>query len=95
MRMSNELYDALKVAQKIIILLAAFYDKVANIWGLPFGSQIQDTCVAIAAVLVGILEISSLTYKNDLLAQANEGEPIGEYVPNADVVEHEMDEGEG
>ena len=95
MRMSNEVYDALKVVQKVLILIATFYTTLAQIWGLPYGEQISKTCLALATLLLGILEISSLTYKNDLLAQANEGEPIGEYVPNADVVEHEMDEGEG
>jgi hypothetical protein len=44
---------------------------------------------------LGILEISSVTYKNDLLAQNKEGELVEDYVPPVDVVDHEMDEGEG
>lgn len=76
MRMSNKTFDILKVVQKILVLLATFYTTIANIWGLPFGDQISKTFLACATLLIGILEISTATYKADLLAQ-NEEESHG------------------
>lgn len=72
MRMSNKTFDILKVVQKILVLLATFYTTIANIWGLPYGDQISKTCLACATLLLGILEISTATYKADLLAQSEE-----------------------
>lgn len=94
MKLSDKAYDILKVIQKILVLMATFYVKIAEIWNLPYGDQISKTCLECAAVLIGILEISTVRYKNDLL-QNKEGEVVDDYVPPVDVVEHEMDEGEG
>ena len=95
MRLSDKAYDILKVIQKVFVLLATFYTTLAEIWGLPYGDEISRTFLACATILLGILEISSVTYKNDLLAQNKEGEIVEDYVPPVDVVDHEMDEGEG
>lgn len=95
MRLSNKAYDILKVIQKILVLMATFYVKIAEIWDLPYGDQISKTCLECAAVLIGILEISTVRYKNDLLEQNTWGELVEDYVPPVDVVDHEMDEGEG
>ena len=66
MRLSDRTYDILKWIQKIFVLLATFYATVANIWGLPYGDEISKTCLALASVLLGILEIASATYNKDL-----------------------------
>lgn len=92
MRMSNQTFDVLKVVQKILVLLATFYTTLANIWSLPFGDEISKTCLALATFLLGILEISTATYKSDLLAQ---GEVVDDYEAPTDVVDHEVDEGVG
>ena len=62
MSMSDKTYDALKLAQKIFLVIAAFYSKLAEIWSLPFGDEVSETCLAIAAVLLGILEAASAVY---------------------------------
>lgn len=95
MKLSNKAYDILKVIQKFLVLMATFYVKITEIWNLPYGDQISKTCLECAAVLIGILEISTVRYKNDLLEQNTWGELVEDYVPPVDVVDHEMDEGEG
>ena len=95
MKLSNKAYDILKVIQKILVLMATVYVKIAEIWNLPYGDQISKTCLECAAVLIGILEISTVRYKNELLEQNTWGELAEDYVPPVDVVDHEMDEGEG
>lgn len=81
MSMSDKTYDALKLAQKIFLVIAAFYSKLAEIWGLPYGNAVSETCLAIAAVLLGILEAASAVYnkkqlseKDVLIEQAKVGE---------------------
>lgn len=81
MSMSDKTYDALKLAQKIFLVIAAFYSKLAEIWALPFGDEVSETCLAIAAVLLGILEAASAVYnkkqiseKDVLIEQAKVGE---------------------
>lgn len=69
MRLSDRTYDILKWIQKIFVLLATFYDDLAGIWGLPYGDEISKTCLSIAAILLGILEIASVTYNKDQTAE--------------------------
>ena len=61
--MSNRTYDILKTIQKIFVLLATFYTTIANVWGLPYGEEISKTFLALATFLLGILEMSSVAYK--------------------------------
>ena len=67
MKMSDKTYDALKWIQKIFVLLATFYDDLAGIWGLPYGMQISKTCLAVAAILLGILELASARYNKEMV----------------------------
>lgn len=66
MRLSDRTYDLLKWIQKLLVLGAALYSTIANIWGLPFGDEISKTCLALATFLLGILEIASATYNKDM-----------------------------
>ena len=66
MRLSDRTYDLLKWVQKLLVLGAALYSAIANIWGLPFGDEISKTCLALATFLLGILEIASATYNKDM-----------------------------
>lgn len=65
--MSNRLYDILKTVQKIFVLLATFYTTIAAIWGLPYGEEISKTFLACATLLLGILELSTVAYKQKQL----------------------------
>ena len=67
MRLSDKTYDILKWIQKIFVLLATFYDDLAGIWGLPYGMQISKTCLAVAAILLGILELASARYNKEMV----------------------------
>lgn len=69
MSMSDKTYDALKLAQKIFLVIAAFYSKIAEIWSLPFGNEVSETCLAIAAVLLGILEAASAVYNKKQISE--------------------------
>lgn len=92
MRLSNRTYDILKAIFEILVLLATFWVEISNAWGLPYQEPIQKTILATSAVLLGILKISTATYKSDLLAQ---GEVVDDYEAPTDVVNHEDTDGVG
>ena len=61
--MSNKLYDVLKwVALVAFDALGLFYDKMSAVWGLPFGDQIFETCVALSVLLGTLIGVSSTQY---------------------------------
>lgn len=60
--MSNKLYDIISKIQRWLPSLGLFYLALTKIWGFPFGSQVNDTIVAIATLLAATLEVSSARY---------------------------------
>lgn len=63
MKISNELYDALKwIAQYALPAVGTLYFALASIWGLPFGEQIIGTITAVDVFLGVLLGISTAAY---------------------------------
>ena len=60
--MNNKVYDILSKIQRWLPALGVFYVAVAKIWGFPWGSEINETIMAVAALLAATLEISSGHY---------------------------------
>lgn len=61
--MKNKIYDRLKIiAQVFLPLLATFYVTLAELWGLPFSTEISGTIMAIDTLLGGILMKLSSDY---------------------------------
>ena len=59
---SNKAYDILSKIQRWRPSLGLFYLALTKIWNLPFGSQVNDTIVAVATLLAATLEVSSARY---------------------------------
>lgn len=59
---TNQVYDILSKIQRWLPSLGLFYVAIAKIWGLPWGSEINETIVAIATLLAATLEVSSARY---------------------------------
>ena len=65
-------YDALKwIAQIFLPALGTLYFTVAQIWGLPFGTEIIGTITAVDTFLGVLLGISKMNYD----AYENDAEP--------------------
>lgn len=62
MKMKDTVYDVLSKIQRWLPSLGLFYLALTKIWNLPFGSQVNDTIVAIATLLAATLEVSSARY---------------------------------
>lgn len=62
--MKNKTYDRLKfIAQVVLPLLATFYVTLAELWGLPYSTEISGTIMAIDTLMGGILMKLSSNYK--------------------------------
>lgn len=60
--LGNKVYDILSKIQRWLPSLGLFYLALTKIWNLPFGSQVNDTIVAIATLLAATLEVSSARF---------------------------------
>ena len=61
--MKNSTYDFLKIiAQVILPLVATFYVTLAELWGLPFSTEISGTIMAVDTLIGGILMKLSNNY---------------------------------
>lgn len=61
--MSNKLYDVLKwIALVALDAVGLFYSTIAGIWGLPYGDQVLETCVALSVLLGALVGVSSAQY---------------------------------
>lgn len=66
--MSNTVYDILNKIQRWLPALGIFYLALCKIWGFNFGSEVNETIVAVATFLAATLEIFSVGFykENDL-----------------------------
>lgn len=64
MKLSNKAYDILKYIALIVLpAIATLYFAVAEIWGLPYGTEVVATITAIDTFLGSLLCISTANYK--------------------------------
>jgi hypothetical protein len=60
--MSNPVYDILSKIQRWLPALGVFIMAITKIWHLPLGTEINETILALAALLAATLEVSSVRY---------------------------------
>lgn len=66
MKMTNNVYDVLKlIAQIILPAVATFVVTICSIWGLPYGEAISGTIIAIDTLLGACLQLSTNKYNKE------------------------------
>lgn len=61
--MTNKVYDILKfIAQILLPAIGTLYFALAEIWGMPYASEIVGTITAVDAFLGAMLGISTAQY---------------------------------
>lgn len=65
MRLNDKTYDILNKIQRWIPAVGVFYLALCQIWGFQFGDEINNTIVAVAALLATSLEIANGQYLKD------------------------------
>lgn len=85
--MSNKMYDFLSLLGRLILpAFAAFYEQIANIWGLPYSDKIPPTIMAVVVLLNSCLGISSANYYKKLANNVLEAEGV-----DPEAVEHHIE----
>lgn len=64
--MSNKLYDKIVFVSRILISgLGALYLAIAEIWGLPYGTEVGLTVTAVVTFINTLMKIKSDSYFED------------------------------
>jgi hypothetical protein len=67
MKMDNRTYDILKyICQYFLPALGTLVFAITSIWHLPYGPEIEGTCLALDTFLAALLGISTYNYKKDI-----------------------------
>ena len=65
-KLSDRAYEICKWLS--CVFLDAFglcYQTLAGIWGLPYGDQVFNTCVALSVFLGALIGVSTIQYRKD------------------------------
>lgn len=69
----KKVYDTLKyIAQIALPALATFIFTLSQIWGLPYGEQIEGTIIAVDTLLGALLLLDSIRYNKKKEGECNE-----------------------
>mgnify|MGYP003307935367 CR=1 FL=1 len=64
--MTNKVYDVLNwIAMVFLPALGSLYFALADVWALPYGTEVVGTIVAVDTFLGALLKISSTQYNKD------------------------------
>lgn len=66
MKLTNELYDKLKLIAWILAPLITFIGSLCEIWGVPYAIQITATLAALDTLLGSLLTVSNANYNEEL-----------------------------
>ena len=67
MKLHNKAYDILKWISMIALdAIGIAYNQLADVWGLPLGSQIQYTCTIISVCIGALIGVSTYNYNKSM-----------------------------
>lgn len=60
--LSNKTYDILKLAALLVLPIGTFISTFFDIWGIPYGKEIQQTFIALDVLCGAIVTIAKAQY---------------------------------
>ena len=61
--MTNKVYDILKwIALVALDAVGLAYEQLAEVWNLPYGTEIMRTCAILSVLLGTLIGVSSVKY---------------------------------
>ena len=73
--MSNKLYDVLKWLALVAFDAAGLaYEQLAEVWNLPYGTEVMRTCAIVSALVGTLIGVSSIQYTKKVKQEENEKE---------------------
>lgn len=63
MKLKNEVYDVLKWISLIVLdALGVAYQSLAEVWNLPYGTEIMKSCSIISVLIGALIGVSTYNY---------------------------------
>lgn len=79
MKLPDSVYDVLKWLSLVFFdAFGLLYKTLANVWQLPYGEQVFETCVAISVFIGALIGVSCVQYYKENKNQPQYGK-IEEY----------------
>ena len=78
---NNKIYNVLKYISLIALDAVGFaYSELANVWNLPYGTQIYKTCTILSVMIGVLIGVSSHKYNKQLdhTEYEDAGEDLGD-----------------
>lgn len=64
---NNKIYDVLKYLALIVFnAVGLAYEQLAEVWNLPYGTQVMRTCAILSTLLGALIGLSSSKYNKQL-----------------------------
>lgn len=86
---NNKVYDVLKYLALVVFdAIGVAYKGIAEVWNLPYGSEIMQTCVILSIFVGTLIGISNYKYnKTELIAQYDQEEENAMEIETGEVEE--------
>ena len=66
MKLPDNVYEILKWVSCIALdAVGLLYKSLADIWGLPYGEPVYDTCVAVSVCIGVLIGVSTYNYRKE------------------------------
>ena len=66
MKLNNKVYDILKYISLVVLdALGVAYQSLADVWNLPYGTEVMKTCSIISVLIGALIGISSYNYNKE------------------------------
>lgn len=63
---NNKIYDVLKwLALVALDAVGVAYNALSGVWGLPYGQEIQTTCVILSVLIGTLIGVSGARYQHN------------------------------
>lgn len=71
--MSNKVYNVLKwIALVALDAIGLAYEQLAEVWNLPYGTEIMRTCAILSVLLGTLIGVSSIQYAKKMKQEKEE-----------------------
>lgn len=74
MKLNDKTYNILKwVALIALDAIGVAYQSLADVWALPYGTEVMKTCSIISVLIGALIGVSSYNYNKDLKEVEEDG----------------------
>lgn len=73
MKLNNKTYNILKWVSLIALdAIGVAYQSLADVWNLPYGTEVMKTCSIISVLIGALIGVSTYNYNKDIKGDNDE-----------------------